>query len=181
MAEATRKKEHALNQSERNVNKEVFSVYNLTRDDFQTDREYDDFLEEREEIIYDIVHNHDPENARSRMQSFKELHYAIIEKRAAQNIGARQNANQSITLPLLAQIKMRAKAMKADNSSFIRMHERYTNSGFLNEIKRRKEEWTERDDIEVDTAGGLPREMFFLKVNEEIAQTLFIERNIQTS
>ena len=49
---ATERKAHVLTQNERESNKKVFMVYNLRREDFETEEEFED-LDESEDIDAD--------------------------------------------------------------------------------------------------------------------------------
>ncbi|OHS96271.1 hypothetical protein TRFO_37570 [Tritrichomonas foetus] len=170
----SKKKGSALNQSERETNKKVFLIYNLKLEDFENEEQYDDFLEERENIIYNLVHNINAEEANKTLEAFKQAHFHLIEKRKAENISRGRNLNQIKTLPLLGQMKYQTKARQADSAKLAMMSVRYSNDNFLADIAKRREEWTEKMDVPFDTAGGLPNSMYIEKVKQELKETLFI-------
>lgn len=171
-----KRKTHVLNQKEREVNKNVFLIYNLTRDDFETDEEFDDFLEERETIIYNLVHDENSSEATIKMNEFKKNHFALIEKRNAQNFDKSKGYQQIQTLPLLGQRKYQTKVLQANSTRLVMTNVNYSNDGFLTDINKRQEEWKENEKIPIGIVGGLPDELFLIKAKEELNNTFFINQ-----
>lgn len=171
-----KRKTHVLNQIEREANKNVFSVYNLRREDFETEEEFDDFLEERETIIYNLVHNINTFESNEKMGEFKKKHFQQIEKRNAQNFDKIKGVQQIQALPLLGQRKYQTKIKQADSSRLAMMSINYSNDNFLSEITRRQEEWKEHEDIPLGVVGGLPDELFMVKAQQEFKETMFINQ-----
>jgi CDK-activating kinase assembly factor MAT1 len=62
------------------IRKKVLKVYNLLEDDFPSLREYNDFLEHVEEIIYKLVNDEDVAEVEEEMRTFREEHADIIER-----------------------------------------------------------------------------------------------------
>lgn len=171
-----KRKTHVLNQKEREANKEVFLIYNLRREDFETEEEFDDFLEERETIIYNLVHNEKTEEAKARMHDFQQAHYQIIEKRKAQNFDSQKGFQKIQTLPLLGQKRYQTKIRQANSSMLAMTLVNYTNDNYLSEITKRQEEWKEHEKIPLGIVGGLPDELFLVKAKQELGNTLFINQ-----
>lgn len=150
-------------------------IYNLRREDFETEEEFDDFLEERETIIYNLLH--EPKKAdesNEKMEQFKKSHFQIIEKRNAQNLDKIKGVQQIQTLPLLGQMKYQTKVRQVDSSRLAMMSIRYSNDNFMSEIKKRQDEWKEKEDVPIGIVGGLPEQMYITKAKEELRDTFFI-------
>ncbi|GBG68488.1 hypothetical protein CBR_g3032 [Chara braunii] len=82
----------AMNSKEVIVRKRIVEIYNKQQEDFGTLREYNDYLEEVEDIIFALVEGHDVEAVEAKIAKYKEENYEQIvmaqarkaEERAAQ-------------------------------------------------------------------------------------------------
>ncbi|KAL9649653.1 hypothetical protein ABK040_003330 [Willaertia magna] len=73
-------------ESEIRIRKEVLRTYNLRRENFPDLKEYNDFLEQVEDIIYDLAYSNDNELKQRRqreIEEFKQKNKSIIAKNRA--------------------------------------------------------------------------------------------------
>ncbi|XP_030414387.1 CDK-activating kinase assembly factor MAT1 isoform X2 [Gopherus flavomarginatus] len=62
------------------IRKKVLKVYNKREDDFPSLTEYNDFLEEVEEIVFNLTNNVDLENTRKKMDMYQKDNKEVIQK-----------------------------------------------------------------------------------------------------
>ncbi|KAI6184208.1 RING-type domain-containing protein [Aphelenchoides bicaudatus] len=62
------------------IRRRVMKIYNLMEDDFPTLKDYNDYLEHIEEIIFKLVNNEDVAQIEEEMRSFREEHSDSIER-----------------------------------------------------------------------------------------------------
>lgn len=68
------------------IRKRILKDYNKTEEDFETLREYNDYLEEIEEIIFNFTSNIDVEETKAKVEAYKKENYKTIQKnRVAQS------------------------------------------------------------------------------------------------
>lgn len=67
------------------VRRRINDIYNKEERDFSTLREYNDYQEEKEDIIYQIVHNIDRAAAEARVKAYQQSHVDEIRTRLAQH------------------------------------------------------------------------------------------------
>ncbi|XP_059815941.1 CDK-activating kinase assembly factor MAT1 isoform X2 [Hypanus sabinus] len=60
------------------IRKKVLKIYNKREEDFQTLKEYNDFLEEIEDIVNNLTNNMDVENTRRKMEQYQKDNKDII-------------------------------------------------------------------------------------------------------
>lgn len=173
----TKREGNILNQSEINANRRVQQYYNLRLSDFPTENDYDDFLEEKEWILYNLIHQTNVNEAEKKLEQFKEKNSKIIEIRSAELMETSRNRAKPQALPLQSQIKFQAKATKANSAKLAMMSIQYSDASFKLDIERRLEQWTENDpNVEVWDAGGLPRSVLVERCKQELKDSLFIEK-----
>ncbi|XP_061854019.1 CDK-activating kinase assembly factor MAT1 isoform X1 [Colius striatus] len=62
------------------IRKKVLKIYNKREDDFASLREYNDFLEEIEEIVFNLTNNVDLENTKRKMELYQKDNKEVIQK-----------------------------------------------------------------------------------------------------
>ncbi|NXG47907.1 MAT1 factor, partial [Psilopogon haemacephalus] len=62
------------------IRKKVLKIYNKREDDFPSLREYNDFLEEIEEIVFNLTNNVDLENTKRKMELYQKDNKEVIQK-----------------------------------------------------------------------------------------------------
>ncbi|KAM4665420.1 CDK-activating kinase assembly factor MAT1 isoform 9-T9 [Amazona ochrocephala] len=62
------------------IRKKVLKIYNKREDDFPSLNEYNDFLEEIEEIVYNLTNNVDLENTKRKMELYQKENKEVIQK-----------------------------------------------------------------------------------------------------
>ncbi|NWR32162.1 MAT1 factor, partial [Tachuris rubrigastra] len=62
------------------IRKKVLKIYNKREEDFATLDEYNDFLEEIEEIVYNLTNNVDLENTKKKMELYQKDNKEVIQK-----------------------------------------------------------------------------------------------------
>uniref|UniRef100_A0A7M4FLW1 CDK-activating kinase assembly factor MAT1 n=1 Tax=Crocodylus porosus TaxID=8502 RepID=A0A7M4FLW1_CROPO len=62
------------------IRKKVLKIYNKREDDFPSLREYNDFLEEVEEIVFNLTNNVDLENTKKKMEMYQKDNKDVIQK-----------------------------------------------------------------------------------------------------
>ncbi|XP_073206032.1 CDK-activating kinase assembly factor MAT1 isoform X7 [Lepidochelys kempii] len=62
------------------IRKKVLKVYNKREDDFPSLTEYNDFLEEVEEIVFNLTNNVDLENTKKKMDNYQKDNKEVIQK-----------------------------------------------------------------------------------------------------
>lgn len=67
-------------EKENHIRKRVMKTYNLYSDNFPSEREYNDYLERIEEIVWKLSHDDDVQNIEEEIRLFREQHIDAIEK-----------------------------------------------------------------------------------------------------
>ncbi|RLW10256.1 hypothetical protein DV515_00001856 [Chloebia gouldiae] len=62
------------------IRKKVLKIYNKREEDFPTLDEYNDFLEEIEEIVFNLTNNVDLENTKKKMELYQKDNKEVIQK-----------------------------------------------------------------------------------------------------
>ncbi|KAI6067978.1 CDK-activating kinase assembly factor MAT1 isoform X2 [Aix galericulata] len=62
------------------IRKKVLKIYNKREDDFPSLSEYNDFLEEIEEIVFNLTNNVDLENTKKKMELYQKDNKEVIQK-----------------------------------------------------------------------------------------------------
>ncbi|XP_074677021.1 CDK-activating kinase assembly factor MAT1 isoform X3 [Strix aluco] len=62
------------------IRKKVLKIYNKREDDFPSLNEYNDFLEEIEEIVFNLTNNVDLENTKKKMELYQKDNKEVIQK-----------------------------------------------------------------------------------------------------
>ncbi|KAF1519414.1 CDK-activating kinase assembly factor MAT1, partial [Eudyptula minor] len=62
------------------IRKKVLKIYNKREDDFPSLSEYNDFLEEIEEIVFNLTNNVDLENTKRKMELYQKDNKEVIQK-----------------------------------------------------------------------------------------------------
>ncbi|KAM9291162.1 CDK-activating kinase assembly factor MAT1 isoform 4-T5 [Morus bassanus] len=62
------------------IRKKVLKIYNKREDDFPSLTEYNDFLEEIEEIVFNLTNNVDLENTKRKMELYQKDNKEVIQK-----------------------------------------------------------------------------------------------------
>ncbi|NXN96596.1 MAT1 factor, partial [Rhinopomastus cyanomelas] len=62
------------------IRKKVLKIYNKREEDFPSLREYNDFLEEVEEIVFNLTNNVDLENTKKKMELYQKDNKEVIQK-----------------------------------------------------------------------------------------------------
>lgn len=62
------------------IRKKVLKIYNKREEDFPSLREYNDFLEEVEEIVFNLTNNVDLENTKKKMEIYQKENKDVIQK-----------------------------------------------------------------------------------------------------
>jgi hypothetical protein len=175
MAAASRKKRaiesHVLNQNEVSVNRRIQHDYNLKLEDFDTELEYDSFLEERERVIYNLVHNIEIPETEELIAAFKLKHHVRIERRNAEAM-ERGRSGGNLVVPLLAEVKTQSHMNIGHASMVSALALSYSDGGFLAEIKRRPDQWQEHPELSVERAGGMSQDWIQLKARQEFFGSL---------
>lgn len=70
-------------EKEIDIRKRVLKDYNKKEEDFATLREYNDYLEEIETIVYNLTHNIDVVGTNKRIEQYKKDNKEIISKNKA--------------------------------------------------------------------------------------------------
>jgi hypothetical protein len=68
------------------VRQRVLSVFNKEEDDFDNKREFDDYLEEREDIMFNLVQGVDVKEMEARIKSYQEKNAESIAKNEARRL-----------------------------------------------------------------------------------------------
>ena len=139
----------------------LLAVYNKTEADFPTLKEYNDYLEELEDMIYSIVNEEpDAEDCKARIKQYEQAHKAEIVVRQSQRADEERAIQDQITAEQLAAQRQRAereedekfmevtkRKLKAEQVAVL-LHERDAVSaeliaaqmnGYKNEVIRRGE------------------------------------------
>ncbi|XP_064148630.1 CDK-activating kinase assembly factor MAT1 isoform X5 [Loxodonta africana] len=62
------------------IRKKVLKIYNKREEDFSSLREYNDFLEEVEEIVFNLTNNVDLDNTKKKMEIYQKENKDVIQK-----------------------------------------------------------------------------------------------------
>ena len=137
----------AMNHNEKEINLEVFRVYSLTRADFETEQEYEDFLEEREMVIYNKVHGINKEEAEELKANFEKVHCQKITSRNAHNMDLRRSHMWKIE-PICNQKEKSGLFSNMGDNSILPV--KYTDEDFAKEANGRLQNWKESTQEEKD-------------------------------
>lgn len=171
----TNKREgNILNQSEIAVNRRISQVYNLKLEDFDNEMDYDDYLEEKETVLFNLVHQINVSESEQKLEIFRQKNHKIIERRNAEIMERSRVQNKPQSLPLLGQIKFQSKVNRLNTSKRAMMSVQYNDNNFKTEIEHRLDEWVPNDpNVEVWDAGGLPQTFFSLRCKQELQNSLY--------
>lgn len=75
--------EDSMVEKEIDIRKRILKDFNKKEEDFATLREYNDYLEEIESIIYNLVNNIDIINTNKRIEQYKKENKELITKNKA--------------------------------------------------------------------------------------------------
>jgi hypothetical protein len=160
-----------LNESEAKANREVAKVYCLQRADFPTEEEYDNFLEEREDLIFARVHKINEGAATETIAAFQKKHKIVIEGRTAENM-EKSHEKKSFSLPLLTQLQFQTPVNLLSSSKMAIRSIQYSDASFSLEVQQRGEKWEENANVTVTEAGGMLESWRLIKAKQELASSL---------
>jgi hypothetical protein len=166
------KKEY-LNSNERDLFRKVFDRFCLLREDFQSEAEYDDFLEQRETIAYNFVNNIDRKKSKELSTIFYNKYSKEIGRRQAEKQIAIQR-NAYFIQPLLAQIKISEKQSTEQLMRSSMRSINYTDQNYLIAAKKKIAEWEPNADIPYDKVVSLPFEVMGVRAKQELTQSMFM-------
>nr|XP_060475709.1 CDK-activating kinase assembly factor MAT1 [Panthera onca] len=69
------------------IRKKVLKIYNKREEDFPSLREYNDFLEEVEEIVFNLTNNVDLDNTKKKMEMYQKENKDVIQKNKLKLVG----------------------------------------------------------------------------------------------
>lgn len=164
-----------MNQNEADINKKIKGIYVLKREDFETEEAYDDYLEEREGIIFSLVHGQNTQEAEAARDAFKHKNSRLIERRHAEQMEANR-LTMSKVLPILVQAKFQTRSTSMSREKREMMSIMYSDINYRNEIEQREANWTENADVSVEAAGGFNVEWTREKAIKELNMSLLFKR-----
>ncbi|KAI8113592.1 hypothetical protein M9435_003590 [Picochlorum sp. BPE23] len=71
---------------DREIRQRIQSIYNREREDFESARDYDDYLEEREDIIFNLVQGTEVRETEEKVKSYQKEHAEEIAKNEARKL-----------------------------------------------------------------------------------------------
>ena len=161
-----------LNQSEFSIHTKVFKKYCLQATDFETEEMYNQFLNEREAVTFNLIWTKD-KNAESTMSKFERDHRAIIAQREADLINQREILQTWRVLPLKKQMEPKSKKRNLLNLQQKAMSSvDYSAEGFALEAKNRMQKWQPNEDVPIGIVGGSSPEWTLSKGRQEFVQAL---------
>ena len=161
-----------LNQTEFAVNTKVFKKYCLQPSDFETEEMFNQFLNEREEVCFNLIWTKD-KNAEAKMAKFEKEHRTLIAQRESEIINQREVLGTWRVLPLKKQMEPKTKSR-----NLLNLHQKtmssvdYSGQAFAHEAQNRKDNWTPNEDIPINIVGGSSPEWMFSKGRQEFIQAL---------
>lgn len=164
------KKLDIFNKNELSINRKVYKTYNLLREDFQTEQEYDDFLEERTAVLYSMTHDADSTTADRTLEAFLDKHHKVIAQRNSQSLSL--DMEFRLEQPLQSQVKgpsIKSRSAGGEGITAIQ----YSEAKYKNELETRLDNWEENADVPISVAGGLNPNIIFIKAREELMTSLF--------
>jgi len=96
------------------IRRRVLKVYNFLEDDFPTLREYNDYLEHVEELIFKLLTDEDVEGVEEEIRNFREEHSDTIEKNRR-----RLNADDQWVKEILEEEAKALARNQADENDFV--------------------------------------------------------------
>ena len=169
-----------LNPLEKRINEEVFRVYNLKKSDFndKTIEEYHNYLEEREQIIYQKVNRIKPEEADSKLNKFKAKYKNIIDRRLIEAQEKERTKSFQI-FPLLTQLTISDQKI-FNFQLFDSQTLDYSPEKYKKELDKRKNDWKPNEDISYDIVSGAKFEWKKMKSDQELKSSiLFLNKKFQ--
>ena len=116
-----------LNQSETDANRKTLDIYVLKREDFDTEEAYDDYLEEREGVIYALAHDADTKQAEEIRDQFNVKNNGKIVQRRGELWDANRLTVDKV-LPLLGQERFRSRAKKISKEKYTMLSVMYSDT-----------------------------------------------------
>jgi hypothetical protein len=163
-----------LNQSESAANHKVRRVYNLKLEDFASEGEFDGFLEEREQVIYNLVHNIAVAEADELLAAFKAKYHTVIERRNAENL-EKERSKRPMALPLMAEVKIQSLTKQVTSHRAV-ISLTYSDRDYIEEIDRRLNNWQEKLDVPRERAGGMSTDWIYTKAKQELRDSMIRPR-----
>jgi hypothetical protein len=161
-----------LNTGEIAAHSKILRVYNLKLQDFESEELFDDYLEEREMVIFCLVHNLRLEWATERIDECLKKYSGLIDRRNAE-MWQLALAKRPKVLPLLGQLRYQARSGLARSGKANVLSLQYSDNAFLMEMRKRGEEWKENQDVTIERAGGASPGWLVMKAKEELKCSLF--------
>jgi len=160
-----------LNSNEKKQNDKVFKVFILNRYDFEDKpiEEYHNFLEQREQLAYNFIHNQNLEESEKTLRMFSRINQDIITSRQAQRLEEQKTGNLKV-FPLLAQKTFR-KSKKSLASDIAKIT--YSDSQFIKDVNSRRTTWKPGEDIPIDVVGGASSDWFYQKCIQELKDSMW--------
>ena len=162
-----------LGKREEDANKKVFNIYNLKKDDFDTEQEFDDYLEEREEVLSCFIHDVNTKWAEERCKEFTNKFNRKIEHRRVEQM-EELRTGLLVILPILGQIRVQKGSRTLTTAQRVTLTVSYSEKNYLAEIQNRLQNWQPNQDIPIDVVGGTSEDVLFQKALKELRNTTLI-------
>ncbi|XP_061599049.1 CDK-activating kinase assembly factor MAT1 [Cololabis saira] len=111
------------------IRKKVMKIYNKRDFDFRSLREYNDYLEEVEDIVYNLTNNNDVENTKLRMEQYQRENRDVIQRNKAkltreqeeleELLLLEQQSNDQRRLEVLQEEKKQLQAKKKNKQALL--------------------------------------------------------------
>lgn len=159
-----------LGKREEDANKKVFNIYNLKKDDFDTDQEFDDYLEEREEVLSCFVHEVNTKWAEERCKEFTNKFNRKIEHRRVEQM-EEQRSGLMVVLPILGQLRVQKGTKTMTTAQRVTLTVSYSEKNYVTEMQERLQNWQPGQDIPIEVVGGTSPDLLYKKSLEELRNT----------
>ncbi|KAG8126607.1 putative CDK-activating kinase assembly factor MAT1 protein [Naja naja] len=91
------------------IRKKVLKIYNKREDDFPNLAEYNDFLEEVEEIVFNLTNNVDIEGTRKKMEIYQKENKEVIHKNKIKLVERQENEQRRLLIQKEEQMQQMLK------------------------------------------------------------------------
>ena len=160
-----------LDKREEEAHKKVLNIYNLKREDFDNEDEFDNYLEEREDVLYCFLHDVNIDEAEARRRNFQNNYNRKIELRRVEQMDS-QRRGCPVVLPLRGQIRYEKRVRAINLTSRVAFRNMYSDVNYLAEMRSRKDNWEPQADVPPEVVGGAGSDVFREKALAELKNTL---------
>ncbi|XP_024122199.1 CDK-activating kinase assembly factor MAT1 [Oryzias melastigma] len=118
------------------IRKKVMKIYNKRECDFQSLREYNDYLEQVEDIVYNLTNNVDVENTKLRMEQYQRENKDVIQRNKAKLTREQEELEELLLLEQQSNEQRRLEVLQEEQRQL--QAKRKSKQALLDELEQSK-------------------------------------------